>query len=269
MDVVDHTADDIEAYLRRRLNAHSRIRTQSGLQTGGRLKASTVPQEYRILRRVLNVAVKKKRLRSNPCDGVEFPATVRSLFRPHYVTWSEQQAIEQHAPAYLRHVVQIITEMGLRVYKELLPTKKEQVDLDNGVLWVPNSKTANGVAEVPLTERAREAIRNQMQLAGDSPFLFPSEDSQAGHLTTLKKGWRCTLRKAGVAYFRLYDLRSTFATRLSAGGVADEWVTQLLRQGDAKVFKKYSQMKREALESLNCQANEEKSSETVAAKKGF
>jgi hypothetical protein len=25
--------------------------------------------------------------------------------------------------------------------------------------------------------------------------------------------------------------------------VADEWVTQLLRQGDAKVFKKYSEMK--------------------------
>ena len=37
---------------------------------------------------------------------------------------------------------------------------------------------------------------------------------------------------------RLYDLRSTYATRLSAGGVADEWATQLLRQGDAKVFKK-------------------------------
>ena len=43
-------------------------------------------------------------------------------------------------------------------------------------------------------------------------------------------------------------------------GVADEWVTQLLRQGDAKVFKKYSQMKlqmkREALAKLNRQANE-------------
>jgi hypothetical protein len=57
-----------------------------------------------------------------------------------------------------------------------------------------------------------------------------------------------------------YDLRSTYATRLSAGGVADEWVAQLLRQGDAKVFKKYSQMKlpmkREALEKMNRQANE-------------
>jgi hypothetical protein len=47
---------------------------------------------------------------------------------------------------------------------------------------------------------------------------------------------------------------------LSAGGVADAWVTQLLRQGDAKVFKKYSQMqlqmKREALQKLNRVANE-------------
>jgi hypothetical protein len=44
------------------------------------------------------------------------------------------------------------------------------------------------------------------------------------------------------------------------GGVADEWVTQLLRQSDSKVIKKYSQMKlrmqREALEKLNRLANE-------------
>ncbi|MFZ3333912.1 MAG: hypothetical protein WA197_24985 [Candidatus Acidiferrales bacterium] len=46
-------------------------------------------------------------------------------------------------------------------------------------------------------------------------------------------------------------MRSTHATLLSTGGVADEWVTQLLRQGDSQVFKRYSQMKlqikREAL----------------------
>jgi hypothetical protein len=47
---------------------------------------------------------------------------------------------------------------------------------------------------------------------------------------------------------------------LSARGVAHEWVTQLLGQGDAKVFKKYSQMKlrmkREALEKMDQQADE-------------
>jgi len=69
------------------------------------------------------------------------------------------------------------------------------------------------------------------------------------------------LSRRSVKYFRLYDLRSTYATRLSAGGVADEWVTQLLRQGDSKVFKKYSQMKlqmkREAQLKLNRHANEQ------------
>ena len=67
-------------------------------------------------------------------------------------------------------------------------------------------------------------------------------------------------KESGDSLFRIYDLRSTYATRLSAGGVADEWVTQLLRQGDSQVFKKYSQMKltmkREALEKLNRLANE-------------
>jgi len=55
-------------------------------------------------------------------------------------------------------------------------------------------------------------------------------------------------------------LRSTYAARLSAGGVADEWVIQMLCQGDSQVFKKYSQMKlqmkREALDQINRRANE-------------
>ena len=76
-----------------------------------------------------------------------------------------------------------------------------------------------------------------------SPYLFPSDENPSGHQRNLKTSWHATLRRAKVAYFRIYDLRSTYATRLSAGGVADEWVTQMLRQGDAQVFKKYSQMK--------------------------
>jgi integrase len=85
--------------------------------------------------------------------------------------------------------------------------------------------------------------------------LFPSAKNVDGYQKSLKKVWRTTLKKAGIPYFRIYDLRSTYATRLTAGGVADEWVTQLLRQGDSQVFKKYSQMKlamkREAQERLN------------------
>jgi integrase len=74
-------------------------------------------------------------------------------------------------------------------------------------------------------------------------WLFPSDENPAGHQKTLKTVWHATLRRAKVPYFRIYDLRFTCTTRLSAGGLADEWVTQTLRQGDGKVFKKYSRMK--------------------------
>jgi hypothetical protein len=46
----------------------------------------------------------------------------------------------------------------------------------------------------------------------------------------------CDLAPRKGRCFRIYDLRSTYATRLSAGSVADEWVAQMLRQGDPKVF---------------------------------
>ncbi|MDA1312083.1 MAG: hypothetical protein O2968_02000 [Acidobacteria bacterium] len=82
----------------------------------------------------------------------------------------------------------------------------------------------------------------------------------APHLTTFKKIWASTLERAGVPRFSIYELRHTFATRLRAGGVADHFVTRMLRQKDSTVFKRYSQAKlgmmREALDRLDPKANE-------------
>ena len=79
-------------------------------------------------------------------------------------------------------------------------------------------------------------------------------------MTTVRKAWERTLRRAGVRYFSLYELRHTFAPRLSAGGVADHFVAQALRQDDSAIFKRYSQAKlemlREALGRLDRHANE-------------
>ena len=258
--LVEITADSIELYLRERLRQHVRVKAKLGHRQLGAIKATTVHQEFRVLRRMLNVAVRKKLLPANPCCAVEFPVAVKGLFRPHYVTWSEQQKIESHGPQYLRNIVRIITETGLRVYKELTPMRKDQVDLQNATVWIPDSKTPTGIAEVPLSAIAIEAFESQMAVAGPGPFLFPSDRNPSGHQTELRTVWQKTLRRAKIPHFRIYDLRSTYATRLSAGGVADEWVTQMLRQSDAQVFKKYSQMKlqmkREALEKLNRRANE-------------
>jgi len=258
--LIDVGPDEIELYLRERLRQRVKVRVGKGYREEGLLKATTVHQELRVLRRMLNVAVRKRLLTSNPCAMVEFPVALKGMFRPHYVTWSEQQQIENNSMPHLRNAIRIIAETGLRVKKELLPMKKKQIDFLNGVLWIPDSKTPNGVAEIPLTKLALEAFQNQVAISGNGEFLFPSNLNQEGHLKSLRTAWRKALKRAGVTYFRLYDLRSTYATRLSAGGVADEWVIQMLRQGDSQVFKKYSQMKlqmkREALDKINRRANE-------------
>src|ERR1700733_7954647 len=52
--VGDVSADDIEFYLRRRLQDRVRIKTSLGFVQHGRLKPATVHQELRVLRRMLN-----------------------------------------------------------------------------------------------------------------------------------------------------------------------------------------------------------------------
>jgi integrase len=253
----------IEDYIEQRLSSGRRIHTKLGVEHRGTLKPATVHQEFRILRRILNVAVKQKRLTVNPCMAVEFPVSVgNSTRKPHYMTATEQARIESAAANYLKHAIVILCEMGLRPFRELMPMLKCQVDLENGVVHIPGSKTPNGIGDMPMTEPAREAfcgadggnawLRVLVSIAqAERQKAVPHQPSQ---------GWTTTLRRAGVPYFSIYELRHTFATRLSAGGVADHFVTQMLRQGDSGVFKRYSQAKlnmmREALTKLDRQANE-------------
>jgi integrase len=124
---------------------------------------------------------------------------------------------------------------------------------------------------MPIPESAHGAFKAQMEATPKSEYLFPSPSKRAKkpHITSLRRIWEKTLRRAGVSYFPIYHLRHTFATRLSVGGVADHFVTQMLRRGDSRVFKRYSQAKlmmmREALEKLDRKANEHRGTFSTAA----
>ena len=200
-------------------------------------------QDFRVLHRVLNVAAKKKCLDTNPCRTVEFPIQLRNATRkPHYMTASEQQRIEFSAPDYLRNASVILVETGLRPYKELMPMKKLQVDMENRMVYIPDSKTPNGVGETPISDLACRVFQAQIEATSASEYLFPTprQKSSRPYIRSLKNIWAATLQRAGVPHFPIYELRHTFATRLRAGGVAGHFVTQMFRQGDSAVFKRYS-----------------------------
>jgi hypothetical protein len=111
--LAERTSDDIEMYLRGRLKQRVRVKARDGFAEKGVLKATTVHQELRVLRRMLNVAVRKKFLFANPCAlASSFRRESMDSFRPHYMAWSKQQKIKFSAPGYLRNVIRIVTETG-------------------------------------------------------------------------------------------------------------------------------------------------------------
>ena len=126
--------------------------------------------------RILNIVVKKKLIPANCCSGVEFSVSLQGLFRPHHMTWSEPQQVEFHTPEYLRGATRIVTATRSRIYKELVPTRKKELDLTNAVVWIPDFGTPDGVAEVPLTAIAVGAFRSQLGISDPGP---PTRDSSA------------------------------------------------------------------------------------------
>lgn len=253
--LVEITPEEIEQYRMERLRQIS--------YRGEVIKPATVNREIETLRRLFNVAKRKKKLMFNPCDGVERLSEKHHRRRAHYMAWSEQQKICMVVPDQLRAAVVIITETGLRIYRELTSMRKDQVDLDLGVAYVDDSKSENGIRPVPLSDLAKKEFAALKAHAPESLWLFPSPLNPDKHMTTFKRSWRTALRRAGVLYFQIYDLRSTFATRLSAGGVPESFVMDLLGHTDPSAMKRYSFARmgqlQEAIGRLNRRTGEDSS----------
>ena len=113
------------------------------------------------------------------------------------MTASEQARIQFNAPKHLSNAIAILVEMGLRPYKELLPMKKSQIDLENMLVHISDSKTTNGIGDMPMTELAHAAFKAQFELTPGSEYLFPPrrKPSSKPHLTSLKKTWVATLQR--------------------------------------------------------------------------
>jgi integrase len=246
------TPDDIEQYRAKRLAETSKRSTP--------IKSATVNREIETLRRMYNVAKRKLKILFNPCDGVEKLPEKRQRRRPHFMAWGEQQKICLVAPDLLRATIVIVTETGLRIYRELASMRKDAVDLERGVAYIEDSKTESGIRQIPLTDVAMKEFAWLKTSTPESLWLFPSPLKPEEHITSFKRSWKTALKRAGVPYFPIYDLRSTFATRLSAGGVSESFVMDLLGHSDPSAMKRYSfariEHMREALGKLNRDAGE-------------
>lgn len=87
--------------------------------------------------------------------------------------------------------------------------RKSEVDLDEGVWWLPMTK--NGTSQnVTLSPEAVAVLRKIVD-ATDSEFVFPGT-GKTGHLVEPKKAWARILKKAELDDLRIHDLRRTLGS---------------------------------------------------------
>jgi integrase len=163
---------------------------------------------------------------SNPCGRVQrFPertkhhplrelevARLSKVLREAETGDPPEAAENPRAIAALR----LLMFTGMR-RNEAIRLQWSEVDLDAGILRLPDSKT--GAKVVRLNGAAREVIEAQEPMLGN-PYVFPSPVIPGAPLYDVKGVWARIRKRAGLGDVRLHDLRHNFAAAAAAGGLS-------------------------------------------------
>jgi integrase len=143
--------------------------------------------------------------------------------------------ISPHAAAALR----LLMFTGARL-REILHLRWNEVDLERGLLLLPDSKT--GKKTVVLSAPALQVLNNLPRIgayviAGDTAGT-PEEKPRSD----LKRPWAAVREYAGLDDVRLHDLRHLFASTGVGGGLDLFVVGKLLGHAQASTTQRYSHL---------------------------
>jgi len=125
--------------------------------------------------------------------------------------------------------------------REILNLRWEHVDLERGLLFLPDSKT--GRKTVILNAPAL-AVLDGLEEVG--PYVVPGDDPQSPR-PDLKRPWRVITRRAGLEAVRLHDLRHTYASFGAGGGLGLPIIGRLLGHTQASTTARYAHLDNDPL----------------------
>jgi integrase len=190
---------------------------------------------------MMRLAERKRLISRNPFVEVDF-LKQRHVRTPHIVTFEEEDKRLAVAPPLIRALVVLILETGMRSYREALALMWEAIDFANNSIRVKESKTRAGVRNIPISGRCKVELLRWRDMFGPefSPFVFPKVRTPSQPLKDVRKSWEKTLTDARLPRFVLYNLRHTLASRLSAAGVSDAFVAQMIRHSSPSILQTYA-----------------------------
>lgn len=204
------------------------------------VKGATVNRELACLHCIFQFALKRKYIGENPTSGVKhFNERIERPAKRMLTVEEEHRILEAAAP-HLRVAIVLLVQTGGRTYSEGLSLRWDQLDLVQGIIHPGSSvKTPDSAQPLPLSQLARDVLKEwKKEQRSESPFVFPSPQSPGKPIRSVKRAWRAALKKAGVPYFPIYNLRHVFCTRLS-WVAADAVVQRAMRHSSPETKRHY------------------------------
>jgi integrase len=197
-------------------------------------------EEWKLLRGVSRIKLLPEKERSLRLDDV---AERKLLAAAAQCNW-QPSTLE-----LFRDIIILVRDTGMRNEKELYQVRIENIDWARGLIFVPDSKTINGIREVPLSDRALNLLRIRCG-SRQKGWLFRSQRSGSGHLTTMAGKFRQARAKAELPkHLVLYCGRHDFGTRVLNKTGNLKLVMQTMGHVDVKTAMKYQHPELEIVRS--------------------
>lgn len=223
---------DVDAFT---FDRFKEFRIKEGVSPAG------VNRDIAVYRAAFNFAVKRRLLTHSPLDGVKLFNETKHRKIPRVLSFSEEQRILMCCDLRLRTLVMTLVDTGMRVGIEALKLKWVDVDFEESMITVTQSKTTAGLRTLPMTPLVKSALLEwRVATNGISEFVFFNPQHPTLHIRSVKTAWHNALKMAGLLRFPIYQCRHTFATRLAASGVSDTVIDQLLGHSRRDVLRFYT-----------------------------
>jgi integrase len=122
--------------------------------------------------------------------------------------WTVQQKL------LFSEITILVRDTGMRNERELYRMRIENIDWNNRVIFVPDSKTFEGRRMVPMSDRVLTLLKARCSSRREG-WVFPSKRSRSGHLTTIARLFREARATAGLPEaLVLYCGRHDYGTRV-------------------------------------------------------
>jgi integrase len=168
-------------------------------------------------------------IREAETTGIEWPKSSSK----HAPSKAENRVtkIGPHAAAAIR----LLIFTGARL-REILDLKWDHVDLQRGLLFLPDSKT--GKKTVVLGGAAQAVIVNLPRVGS---YVIAGNDPRKPR-ADLQRPWALVSKRAGLEGLRLHDLRHSFASVGAGSGLGLPIIGKLLGHSNSKTTERYAHL---------------------------